>query len=664
MPAISLWEALATGSGHVFSWPGILIPIGGTLLAMLTAFLPGIGGTSIMAIMMMLTISWDTESVLLLFGALTGGATFMGSITAILFNIPGGAPSAAALLDGYPLGEKGYPKTAIACAATASAVGSIIGVILLIALLPTIRPLLLEFGPLERFLLGVWGLTTIVAVPNTSPLKSFTMALLGLLAAMVGSDPVTDQMRWAFGSEDLRNGFGILPALLGFFTLAELIGWQRRFSLGTAPTGTAAAEDSVGEGIRSVFRHPGLTVRSSLLGTLIGMIPGVGGTVAGFVAYGQAVQTAKGDRSNFGKGDIRGLIAPEAAVDAKDGGSLLPAVAFGLPGSEAGVVLVTVLALHGLVPGTPMLTEQLPLTMTLIVALLFSNLLTSVVGVLLTPYLARLTSLRVDRVTLPVLVISLLSLVQINGQLTDLYVAIGFGIAGYYFKRHGWPRVPFVIAFVLGEFIESNLALSLRLAELGRIAPLERPATLIIFFLTALSFGWMYRKTRLALGNTGKDSGDLTLAAGLLGVCIIFAGTAWQGEESYSTLSLLTLGCTALALLSILWRVRTQNDPARPRTRLADVLGIPADQRLPFFALALLPLVTIMLGLEMALGSLVFAWLALRSDRRFSHLLRALVIAAATILASDYLINEISHLILPRGLLWVWLELPENLLTW
>ena len=333
---------------------------------------------------MVLTIGWDNESVLLLFGAMTGGATFMGSITAILFNIPGSISSAPTLLDGYPLGRQGYPKTAIACAATASAVGSLFGVIILMALLPVIRPFLLEFGPLERLLVGIWGLMTIISVPTTSSLKAAVMAALGLTTAMIGVDPALGLPRWDFGSLELSLGFGLVPVLLGVFTFSELITWMRPVQIEKPTVDISAPDDSVFRGVRAVFSHIGLTLRASSIGTLVGMIPGVGGTVAGFVAYGQATQSAKGDTSKFGQGDIRGLIAPEAAVDAKDGGSLLPALAFGLPGSEAGVMLLAVFAVHGIVPGLPMLNAQLPLTFMLIIALLFSNMLTSTNGVKVT----------------------------------------------------------------------------------------------------------------------------------------------------------------------------------------------------------------------------------------------------------------------------------------
>jgi TctA family transporter len=414
------WGALGTGLANLFAWPNIAIPVIGTLIAMVTSFLPGIGGVSLAAILLVATIHWDPVSVLLLFGALTGGATFMGSITAILFNIPGNAPSAAVLLDGHPMSRAGLPQTALACSATASAVGSIFGVLVLLALLPVIRPIILEFGPVEYVLLGVWGLTTVITVPSASRMKALAVTLIGLLASLIGTDPSSGYPRWTFGSIALFDGINMVAVLLGYFTLSEIISWRRSFQLGDAAS-SRSARDSAWAGVLSVFRHWGLTMRSSMIGVLVGIIPGVGGTVASFVAYGQAIQTSPPDeRSGFGAGDIRGVIAPEAAVDSKDGGSLLPTIAFGLPGSEVSVILLSVLTVHGIVPGAPMLTTGLSLTFTLILSLLLSNLLTSAVGLAMVPYLARLTALRIDRIALPVIVASFVTIVQLNGMLVDL----------------------------------------------------------------------------------------------------------------------------------------------------------------------------------------------------------------------------------------------------
>ena len=377
----------------VIAWPNILYPVMGTFMAMVPAFLPGANGMTLMAILLPLTLSWDPLHVMLLYGALVGGATFMGSVTAILFNVPGGAPNAATLLDGHPMAMRGEARTALACAAMASACGSTLGIFVLIAILPFVRGIILAFGPLELLMLGLWGLTTIVMLTRGSPLKGGIMAGLGLVAAMVGLDPTGSEARWTLGSMYLEDGLEVVPVLLGLFAVTEAIQLMVARSRRLQVEGIDARGGSIREGCMAVFRHPWLFVRSSLIGTLVGIVPGVGGTVASFVAYGHAVQSAD-DRSRFGKGDIRGVLAPEAAHDAKDGGSLLPVLAFGLPGSEGTVILLAVMLVHGIVPGRQLMEANLPIALALIWALFISNWLTSLVGLALAGRLARLAALR------------------------------------------------------------------------------------------------------------------------------------------------------------------------------------------------------------------------------------------------------------------------------
>lgn len=646
-------DAFAAGAANLFSWPGFLIPVAGTLLAMVASFLPGVGNTSIVVLVMVATVGWDVESVLLMFGALTGGATFMGSITAILFNIPGNVSSTATLLDGYPMARQGLPRTAIACAATASAVGSVFGVLVLLAALPVVRPLLLEFGPLERLLIGIWGLVTIISVPTASRLKAAAMTALGLLAAAVGSDPATGATRWTFGALEMSQGFNVIAMMLGMFTFSELIEWMRSYRL-QAGAQAPAAGDSTRRGIRAVFQHLPLTLRASSIGTLVGMIPGVGGTVAGFVAYGHAVQTAP-DKSAFGKGEVRGLIAPEAAVDAKDGGSLLPAVAFGLPGSEAGVALLTVFAIHGVLPGPPMLGAQLPLTFTLIFALLFSNILTSAVGVALTPWLARLRNLRIERIALPGLIVSLVAVVQVNGQLFDLYTAAGFGIAGYYWRTHGWPRAPFVIAFVLGSLIETNLALTVQLVELGRLEPMERTSSIVLVLFIAASLAWM-RAHRSAVGEPAATlKADLPLGLAAVLVSGLLLGLALADRAAHSVYVTGLAAAALLAALAVTVPALGSQWPdvgRRMLPALAAGLAPPAEHRVPVLLMLALPLLIWSLGLVGGVGLGVALWQLARGGLSPRMGMRALALAGAYMLATHLFVDRLADLVVPPGALW------------
>ncbi|MRD47343.1 hypothetical protein GHT07_08640 [Caenimonas koreensis DSM 17982] len=652
---MSWFDAFAAGASNVFSWPGILIPVAGTLLAMITSFLPGIGNTSMVVLVMVFTMGWSPESVLLMFGALTGGATFMGSITAILFNIPGNVSSTPTLLDGYPMAQQGRPRMAIACAATASAVGSLFGVLVLLAALPIVRPLLLEFGPLERLLIGIWGLVTIISVPTSSKLKAAVMTALGLLAASFGQDPASGLPRWNFGVTDMSQGFNVVAMMLGMFTFSELIEWMRTFRLNKSTADDSKGGDSIREGVMAVFRNLGLTIRSSSIGTLVGMIPGVGGTVAGFVAYGHAVQSTP-DNSEFGKGDIRGVIAPEAAVDAKDGGSLLPAVAFGLPGSEAGVALIAVFTMHGIVPGMAMLTTQLPLTFTLILALLFSNLLTSVVGVALIPWLAKLRKLPIERIALPCLVISLVTVVQINGLLFDLYTAVGFGVAGYYWRTHGWPRAPFVIAFVLGSLIETNLSLSLQLVDIGRLHPLQRPGCIALVLLIAGSLWWMARHRGAVKERAPQQDADVSIglvSTIVIGVLLAFALADRATYSAYATSVAAVCLAFAAAATARAVLARQPRSQAFSPGMLAAGLAPPPEHRLPLLLIVGLPVLVWFTGLVEGVGLAVFAWTLARAGRSGVRAwLVAAVSGAVYMLATWWFVNEVANLMLPRGALW------------
>lgn len=610
---MSTLDALLAGLSNVFSWPGILIPVAGTLMAMVASFLPGIGNASVAVLAMVMTLNWEPESVLLLFGALTGGATFMGSITAILFNVPGSVSSTPALLEGYPLSRLGLPRMAIACAATASAVGSVFGVVLLLIMLPIVAPWILKVGPLETLLIGVMGLLTIVAVPSQSHLKSACMVGLGLLMAMVGVDPVHGMPRWSMGSIELTRGIGVVPMMMGVFTVAELIEWLRPTAQESAVIRQGGSLDSTRQGIFAVFRHFGLTLRSSSIGTLVGMVPGIGGTVAGFVAYGHAVQSSRGDQQNFGRGDIRGLIAPEAAVDAKDGGSLLPTLALGLPGSEACVILLGVFTMHGLVPGIPMLTTHLALTYTLVLALLFSNILTSVVGVMLTPLLAKAGNLRIDRIALPCLLLCVFSVVQLEGSIVDLYIMIGFGIAGYYWRLHGWPRIPFVIAFVLGKIIEKNLEITLQLASIGRLDAIKSSFAIALLFIIMVAMGWMWirRSRQVWRERAGESTGGLALLAGSLGLIMFIS--ALSQPEAYSRYALgVALTTIFLCALSVWLPMRGVRIGDFFRTMRAD-LRCEAGHGASLWIMALLVPVSWLSGLGPAVGFAVSGWLWGRS---------------------------------------------------
>ncbi len=462
---------------------------------MIFAVLPGVSGITLMVMAIPLTLALDPLRTMLLFGALVGSATFMGSVTAILLNIPGTAPNAATMLDGYPMALNGQAKTAIGCSAMASALGSSFGVMILIAFIPVMRPAILAFGPAEFLMLAIWGLTMIAAVTRGSILKGLAAAGIGLLLAFVGLDPRTVETRYTFGNIYLRGGLSFIPVLLGVFAIAEtidLIVTGRRTISGK--TRMEQLTGSIGEGIRTVFRHFRLFISSSIIGTVVGIIPGIGGTVAGFAAYGHAVQMARHGHENFGLGDIRGVLAPEAANDAKDGASLVPTLAFGVPGSEGTVVLLAALILHGITPGKELLANQLHLVFVLIWSLFFANWITSILGLASVNYLAWLTVVPINFIGPFICVFAALAAFVYKGRMEDVLLVFLFGIIGYLMKKYGWPRVTLIIAMVLGSLFETNFHITIKLHQVGRINFWTRPFVLILIVMTAMSLFLPYVK--------------------------------------------------------------------------------------------------------------------------------------------------------------------------
>ena len=486
------WDGLVL----VLSWPNPLYLVLATIAAMAVAALPGISGITLLTLAVPLTFSWEIQPSLVVFGALVGGGTFMGSVTAILFNIPGTAPSAATAIDGHAMTRQGRAREALGCSAAASALGSSVGVVVLALLLPFVGSVLHLMGPAEMLVLAAWGLLSVVAVIRKAPTKGFILVGLGLMAAFVGLDPISAEARFTFGTLYLLDGIPAIPVFIGIFAVAEaidLIATRRpRIAERIDPEGLAG---SARKGVLAVFRFPRVFLRSSLIGAIVGIMPGVGGTAASFIAYNEARRTA-GASGRFGKGDVRGVLAPEAANDAKDGGSLLTTLAFGIPGSAVTAVLLAAFEVHGLRLGRSLLQNDLDLVFALIWALFLSNWITSLLGLALASRMAGLAEVRSGRLIPVILVLAAVGAIGYRGRLGDVALAFAFGVAGYAMRRYGWPRIAFVMALILGSLVEVNLHLTMTLHELGRLNFWTRPSVLVgaaLVMVTVIGPLWLNR---------------------------------------------------------------------------------------------------------------------------------------------------------------------------
>lgn len=501
-------EAMAAALGMIFTWPTIIFIVVGTLIGMVFGAIPGLGGTIALALLIPVTFGMGQTNAMVLFGATLGGVAFGGSVSAILINVPGTGPNAATLLDGYPMSQQGRAGEALGVAATASALGAVFGLIILVMLIPVAREIILAFQPPEFFWLAVFGLTVIAVATEGTLTKGIASGGVGLLIASIGYSGATGEYRYGFGTEYLWDGIDLVVALIGLFAIAEVINMIRKGGTIADPSKMTTDRSGVLKGAKEVIKRPSLFFRSAAIGTLIGMIPGAGGTVANFIAYMQAVQTSD-DPGSFGKGNLEGVLASEAANDAKDGGALLPAVVFGIPGSAAMAVLLGGLILHGLNPGRQILEEGLPVLFVLIFALLFANLLTSSIGLAFASELAKLTRVPVTLLTPPILVICLVGAFALRNNLADVLVALVFGFIGYFMIIFGYSRVAVVLALILGPLAERSFLQSLMMSGGEYSIFVIRPISFVLLVLTLLSLSlpfiraWRTRDSEPIGGESG-----------------------------------------------------------------------------------------------------------------------------------------------------------------
>lgn len=453
-------QAAMVALSQILQWPAIVFPIAGALIGMLFGAMPGLGGVVAVALLIPVTLGWNEHLAMLLLASVVGGVAFGGSISAILINTPGTGPNACTCFDGYPMAQKGEAGKALGISATASACGALFGLVVFVALLPVAREVVLAFASPEFAMMTLLGLIVIAVVSHGDTIKGLIAAGLGLMLSFIGFDPITGNLRYLFGTKYLWDGIKLMPAIIGLFAIAEAMELSVRGGTIVLDKKTYKSKGAL-QGVKEVFKHWSVFLRSSCIGVLIGAIPGVGGTAANYLAYAHVVQTAK-DPEKFGTGDPRGIIASESSNDAKDGGALLPTVIFGIPGSEVWAVVLVGLLLHGLNPGPELLGARSDILFTLVFALIISNILVAVIGLLIANPLSRITVIRVSLLIPIIIVVSLVGAFAVNRQIGDVVVALVFGIIGYWFKKWGYARVSIIVALILGKIFETSFHRSLQ----------------------------------------------------------------------------------------------------------------------------------------------------------------------------------------------------------
>jgi putative tricarboxylic transport membrane protein len=490
-------EAFVHGLVSVFQWPAFGLMLLGVAIGFAVGILPGLGGSVTLALMLPFTFSMQpVEAFAFLLGMLSVTAT-TGDVTSVLFGVPGEATTAATILDGYPMTKRGEAGRALGAALMSSLVGAVIGAFALAAMIPIVQPLVLSLGTPEFFMLAMVGIAFVASLSGGAVRRGLIAGGLGLLLSLVGLDPQSGTQRFTFGQLYFWDGISLIPVAVGLFAIPEIVE--------LAVKGTSIADRRVGklggvwQGVKDTFRYWGITIRCSLLGTFVGMIPGLGGAIAQWMAYAHAVQSTP-DKSRFGHGDVRGVLGPGAANNSKEGGNLITTVAFGIPSTVVMAILLGAFLIQGLVPGPDMLTKNLDVTFSLVWIIVVTNIITVSICFLFLSQLVKITYVRAGLLIPFLILLVFIGAFTTNNTYLDLLVMLAFGALGWAMVALGWPRPPLVLGLVLGKLSETYLYLSV-----GRYdwAWLTRPLVVVLFVVALVAVlhpaieTWRGRKFRL-----------------------------------------------------------------------------------------------------------------------------------------------------------------------
>ena len=485
----SLLEALLTVA-HPVNLVLVALGVGAGIVV---GALPGLTATMAIALLVPFTFGMNVVHALVLLGGIYCGAIYGGSYAAILINTPGTPAAIATTFDGFALAKKGHAYRAIVVATVASAIGGLVGVGFLIFLAPPLARASLQFGPPEFFWLTVFGLTIIATISPKSTVKGLIGGALGLLIGTIGIAPVDGAVRYAFRTVALQNGITLIPALIGLFCLPEILDMiASRFHRETAIP-YRPQRHMLRRVWRIVARKPWLLLRSSVIGTVIGIIPGAGANIAGMVSYNEAVRVSRKPQE-FGEGSLEGITASEAANNAGVGGSLVPLLTLGIPGAPPAAVLLGALLLKGMRPGAELFTVHASVTYTFMFSLVVANVLLLPLGILLGKGASKVVTGLPTTVLAPlVFFLSVIGAFAIQNNVGDVYVMLAMGLVGFLGRRVGFQPGPIVLGLILGAMCEQGLVQSMLL---GRAAGtpvaifFTRPISIVLIALTVLSAGW------------------------------------------------------------------------------------------------------------------------------------------------------------------------------
>lgn len=455
----------------------------GTVIGLALGILPGVGGVAGLALLLPFTFNLDPFSAFAFMLGLGAVTSTSDTIPAVLFGVPGTSASQATVLDGHSMAKNGEAGRALSAAYAASLIGGLWGAFLLGLTIPVLRPILMNINSPELLAFSIFGLSMVSALSGSMPLRGLSMAGFGILLSMVGGDPTTGQERWTLDTLYLIDDLPLLPVALGLFALPEICDVAARRTA-IADTSKYELKEGMIIGLKDVGKNWWLVARCGSLGAMVGAIPGLGSAVVDWFAYGYAAKTVKDADKTFGKGDVRGVIAPESANNAKEGGSLVPTIAFGVPGSASMALLLGGFMIHGLVPGKAMVTEHLDVTYSMVWSIAIANILGAGLCFAFSGQFAKIATLRYTLVIPGIICIMMVGAYQASADWGDLFTLLIFGVVGWTMKHLKWPRPPLILGFVLGGIVEDYMRISYQIYEWAWVL---KPVCAVMLILAALS---------------------------------------------------------------------------------------------------------------------------------------------------------------------------------
>lgn len=474
---LDVLNASADGFFLMFQWRTLLFMMFGISLGMIFGLIPGLSGLTGMSMLLPIAITQPPEVAIAFLLGMYAVTTQTDAIPAVLIGVPGTSAAQATYLDGYPMAKRGEAGRALSASYFASVWGTLVSVIVMILFLPVLRAIIDNFAAPEFLMTSLFGLILAASLIGTSVSRGLVVACLGLLLSTIGYAEFSSENRYTMGIPYLEAGIPIVPIALGLFALPEMIDMLlSRRSIAGSVADFDVRKDAI-TGLRDTIRNKWLVFRAGIIGTIAGMIPGLGGTVAEWLSYGHAVQSAK-DSTQFGKGDVRGVIAPESGVAAQKPSALVPTVALGIPGNASMAVMMGALLIVGLQPGPRMLFEDLHVTFQMAWTVVIANIIVAFVCIWLQRYLVRICFVRAEIVAPVIFCFMIVGASMATNSIGDVILFLVFGAVGYLFKHSDWPRVPLIIGFVLGGLLENNLWITTRRYDAAFLW--ERPIVIVM----------------------------------------------------------------------------------------------------------------------------------------------------------------------------------------